>query len=192
MQVPLELTFRGLRRDPPTEAYIREKAAKLERVSGELVSCRVAVEKPQEHARSGNPYRVRVEVTLPPNHDLIVVKDPRDNDLHDGLKTVIRRAFDAAERRVKDAVDRKRHEVKVHREPHGFVTRIFREEGYGFFFTDEHGEVYFHRNSVLHDDFDRLERGTEVRYAAEVGDDGVQASTVQVVSKPGVRAGAAR
>jgi cold shock CspA family protein len=44
--------------------------------------------------------------------------------------------------------------------------------------------VYFHRNSVLHDDFERLAIGTEVRFTPQDGDDGPRASSVQIVAKP--------
>jgi cold shock CspA family protein len=43
--------------------------------------------------------------------------------------------------------------------------------------------VYFHRNSVLHGDFERLAVGTEVRFTPQDGDEGPQASSVQIVSK---------
>jgi cold shock CspA family protein len=60
-------------------------------------------------------------------------------------------------------------------------------EGYGFLMTPDGRELYFHRHSVLHDDFERLAVGTEVRFEEEEGEKGPQASTVQVVNKPGVR-----
>jgi len=47
--------------------------------------------------------------------------------------------------------------------------------------ADDQRQVYFHRNSVLHGDFERLAVGTEVRFSPEEGDDGLQASSVQVV-----------
>ena len=68
------------------------------------------------------------------------------------------------------------------------IEKLFAEEGYGFIRAlDDDRQFYFHRNSVLHDDFERLTIGTEVRFAAEQGEDGPQASSVQVVSKPGAR-----
>jgi cold shock CspA family protein len=67
------------------------------------------------------------------------------------------------------------------------VEKLFPEEGYGFIRTiGDDQQIYFHRNSVLHDDFDRLGVGTEVRFAAEQGEEGPQASSVQMVGKPGV------
>jgi hypothetical protein len=40
---------------------------------------------------------------------------------------------------------------------------------------------------VLHDDYERLAVGTEVRFEEEERENGPQASTVQVVNKPGIR-----
>jgi cold shock CspA family protein len=67
------------------------------------------------------------------------------------------------------------------------VYKLFPEEGYGFLKTPDGREIYFHRNSVLNNEYDRLEIGTGVRFVAEVGEKGLQASTVLVVDKPGVR-----
>ncbi len=58
-------------------------------------------------------------------------------------------------------------------------------DGYGFIRSFDNLEVYFHRNSVLHGDFERLTVGTEVRFEPEEGDKGLQASSVQIVAKPG-------
>jgi cold shock CspA family protein len=69
----------------------------------------------------------------------------------------------------------------------GLVVRLFMDQGYGFLRSADEEEIYFHRNSVLHDDFPRLTVGTEVRYEPSVGEMGPQASTVQIVNKPGKR-----
>jgi cold shock CspA family protein len=44
-------------------------------------------------------------------------------------------------------------------------------------------EIYFHRDSVLHDAFDRLAIGTEVTFVEEEGKKGPQASTVKPVGR---------
>jgi cold shock CspA family protein len=43
--------------------------------------------------------------------------------------------------------------------------------------------IYFHRNSVLKNAFDRLEIGSEVRFSEEAGEQGPQASSVTLVGK---------
>jgi hypothetical protein len=42
---------------------------------------------------------------------------------------------------------------------------------------------------LLHDNYDRLAVGTEVRFEEEMGEMGLQASFVQIVSKPVEREG---
>jgi cold shock CspA family protein len=103
------------------------------------------------------------------------------------LPAVINQAFGAIEKQLKKTVALRRHEEKSHDgQPHGMVEKLFDDEGYGFIRTvGDDRQFYFHRNSVLHDDFGRLAVGTEVRFTAEEGDQGPQATSVQVVSKPG-------
>jgi cold shock CspA family protein len=67
------------------------------------------------------------------------------------------------------------------------VSQLFKAEGYGFIRTPEGRELYFHRNSVLHDEFDRLQVGTGVRFEEELGEDGPQATTVQIIEHLGPR-----
>ena len=74
-------------------------------------------------------------------------------------------------------------------QPHGTIEKVFGDDGYGFIRTvGDDRQFYFHRNSVLHDDFDRLTVGTEVRFTPEQGEKGPQASSVQVVARHSERA----
>jgi len=188
MQIPLQLQFKDMNPDPGIEDRIRRKVDRLERLAGDLTSCRVLLEEPHESATSGSPWRIRIELSVPPGHDIVVNKKPGDHDLHDALETVVNSAFDAAERQLKEVVERRRDEVKVPTEPWALVVRLHPEEDYGFLKTPSGRDVYFHRNAVLHDDFDRLEIGTRVRYEQTMGREGPQATTVQILDKPGARA----
>ena len=188
MQVPLEISFKGIQNTDEIESLIRSKVVKLERVCGYLSSCRIAVEKRQEHQSVGNPYRVRIDMTVPPGHELVVRREPSEGDMHDPLEVVLRDAFNAAARRLEKLVKLQQGEVKTHPDQQvtAVVHKLFPQEGYGFLrATDTQEEIYFHRNSVLHDEFDRLRIGTGVRYAAEAGVKGLQATTVQIVGTVG-------
>ena len=187
MEIPLQLTFRDIPapRQGELEERVRQRADKLERFCDHITSCRVAVERPNLHQESGNPFRVRIDLTVPPGHELVVRKEPGDNDLHSDLLTVVNGAFDAAERQLKELVERQRGDVKTHDEPLGLVVRLFRDEDYGFLKTMDGRDVYFHRNSVLEGGFDRVDLGTQVRFEETMGEMGPQATTVQIVAKPG-------
>ncbi len=188
--VILEVTYRNVEKREAVEDLIREKVTKLEQVASDLVSCRVSIERPQQGQRagkkSGNPFRVRIDMGVAGN-ELVTTRDAGKGDMHDSTEKVLRDAFAAARRQLKEYMDRKRGEVKVHAAPGitALVSRIFRGEGYGFLTTLDGREIYFHRNSVLHGDFDRLEVGTGVRFTEEEGEKGPQASTVQIIDKPG-------
>lgn len=189
MQVPPEITFRNIAKSDSVEDLIRENIDKLEKVCDHIMSCRVAVEKPQQFQRSGSPFRVRIDLTVPPGHEIIVTREPSEGELHDGLPFLVRDAFKSARRRLRDLVDRQRGVIKPLDAPEttALVTRLIRAENYGFLRTTEGEEVYFHRNAVLNNDYDRLEPGTGVRFVVQMGDDGLQASTVQIINKPGAR-----
>ena len=187
MQVPLTITFRNVSKSPAIEDLIRKQAAKLDRVCDHIISCRVAVEKPQEHQRSGNSFRVRIDVKVPPEHELVATREAGEGDLHEQLSTVIRDAFSAMRRRLKKLVEKQHGDVKSHpaQEVGGFVTRLFRDQGYGFLKRMDGTEVYFHKNSLPNDQFERLEVGTGVQWNEEQGENGPQASTVRVIDKRG-------
>ena len=189
MQIPLEITYKDVEKTDALEALVHEKAAKLEQVCDHINSCRVTLEKAHDRPKTGSPYRVCIDLTVPPSHELAAVKNPGEGDQYDPLETVIRSAFDAARRQLVKLTEKQRDQVKSHPEQEmgALVTKLFPEQEYGFIRAlDSDEEIYFHRNSVIHDDFDRIEVGTGVRYVALQDEDGLlRATTVQIVGKPG-------
>lgn len=188
MNVPLEISYRNMTKTESVDRLIRDKVAKLERVCDHISSCRVAVEKAQ-HKRAGNPYRIRIDMTVPPGHEVVVTRNPGEGRSHERLPTMLRKAFEAARRQLQDLTERQRGQVKTHpaQESNAVVLRLFRDDGYGFLKALDGREIYFHKNSVLHGNFERLEIGTGVRIVEEMGQEGLQASTVEIVDKPGSR-----
>lgn len=78
----------------------------------------------------------------------------------------------------------RRGKVKVHDVPaHGKIITLHPEADYGRIETPDGREIYFHRNSIVNTDFDRLEPGLEVRFSEESGDEGPQATSVQLIGK---------
>lgn len=189
MQVPLEIVFQNVQRTDAIKNLINEKVTKLEKVCNYLTSCRISVDKPHKHQRTGSPYQVVIEIHVPPKHHLAVMREPGEGNLHDPLDAVLRDAIDAARRQLQELVERQRGETKKHpqQEAAAVVNRLFPEEDYHFIKNLNGQEIYFHRNSVIHDDFDRLEIGTGVRYVAGEGEKRLQATTVQIVNKPSAK-----
>ena len=196
MQVALEITYRDVEKSDAIETLIHEKVAKLERLCDYISNCQIAVEKIHDRPSHGSPYRVRIDMTVPPGHEIVADVNPSEPNQHVKLDAVIRDAFSTAERQLKELIRRQRESDKAQtndsaQDTMALVTKLFREQDYGFLKTLDGQDVYFHRNSVLHGDFDRLEIGTGVRFVAQEDDQGLRASTVQIVDKPGARAGKA-
>lgn len=176
MQIPLHVVAKNISLSEAAEATIREKAAKLEEFYNRITSCCVTVEAPHKHHHKGIIYNVRIDITVPGEEILINRQGNED------LYVAIRDSFDAARRRLEDYARKQRGQVKTHEtQPHGMVIKLFPEGGYGFLLGQGNYEIYFHRNAVLDNAFDRLKVGTKVRYVEEMGENGPQASTVAIM-----------
>ena len=188
MQLPVQVTFRYMEPSVAIEAKVRERADELDRFYDRIMGCRVVVEAPHRRHHQGKLYHVRVDLTVP-GGELPVTRAPGQHHAHEDVYVAIRDSFDAARRRLEDYARRQRGSVKGHlAPPRGHVSQLFADDGHGFIATDDGTEIYFHRNSVLHDAFGRLRIGTEVEFTAEEGEKGQQASTVRLVRKGRARA----
>ena len=108
MQVPLDITGHQLSLSKQDETLIARRADKLERFYDRLTACRVVIDGPSSHHRSGGYYKVRVHLAVPGN-ELTV-----DRQREDDLTAAIHSAFDAATRKLQDYARTRRGEVKHH------------------------------------------------------------------------------
>jgi ribosomal subunit interface protein len=191
VKIPPEITYRNVEKTEAIDSLVRSKIEKLERFCDRINSCRIAIEKVHEHPKKGSPYRVRLDITVPPSQEIAVVRNPGEGTQYDPLDAVIRSAFEVATRQLKELEDKQRTRLKTpaEQEMGAIVTKIFHQQGYGFLKTIDTGrEIFFHQNCMSQDDFDRLEVGTGVQFTESEGEMGPQASTIHIVNKPGVRA----
>lgn len=183
MQTAPTITFRDLEHSTEAETRINKEVAKLERVFGRIVDCRVVIEAPHRQHHKGRVFHVALDINVP-GGQVIVSRDTHENHAHEDLPTAIRDAFRAARRQLEGHAAKRRGEVKAHEiPPHGRVARVFPERDFGFIEGADGHEIYFHRNSVLNGKFDDLEPGTEVRFSVASGDKGPQASGVSPIGK---------
>jgi ribosomal subunit interface protein len=180
MAAPVQITFRDIPPSAAIAAHVERRAEKLETFFDRMVKCHVVVEEPHRHKRQGKKYQVEIDMQVP-GKELVISRNPEDSkeDIH----AAIDNAFDDAERVLEDYVRQLQPDMKTHvKPPHGFVSKIFHDRGYGFIEAASDGhEVYFHRNSILGDKFEKITTGTKVRFAEEDGEKGPQASSVYVL-----------
>ena len=186
MQIPLQVSFRHLGYSPFIASAVRKKAKKLELFYPRITSIRVIIEPSERRHRQGNLYHIRIDITLP-GHEIVVRRDPSKNHAHEDIYVAIRDAFNAARRQLQDQVRiHFRQKQRHHETPmHAKVIRIFPNEECGFLQSQDGREIYFHKNSVLNQEFDKLQLGEEVRFVEEQGDKGPQASSVDRIGKEG-------
>lgn len=190
MRVPLEMAFKQIEPTAAMERLIRERTARLERYFPRIIAARIVVEAPhQSPTEEAMEYRARLEVSIPGTM-LVVVRD-RDSQTrpeHDPYRA-IREAYVAMESQLKSRAGRLRR--GRHRRvgpPHGVVTEVFYQQGYGFLESRMGRQIYFHENSVVNGGFGALKAGDEVRFEETEGDEGPQATTVQPIGTHGTRA----
>jgi cold shock CspA family protein len=202
--IPLQITFHHAKATTDAEERIRAEVGKLSRFYRRIMGCRVVVEG-SSGRREGNPYLVRVDLTVP-GGELVVRNEPslagsarqiekpeirkgmESRRSQKGLRVAIHDAFKSAGRRLEDYARRQRLDTKqLVPAPAARVTQIFPDKGYGFLITKEGREVYFHKDSVLNQAFDRLRVGSAVTFAEEAGDKGPQASSVKIAARQGAR-----
>lgn len=182
MHIPLQITFRDMEQSDAIEKAVREKAEKLDQFA-DIMSCRAVVQMINKHQHKGTMYQVLLDITVP-GAEIAVSRDRGRDHSHEDVYVAIRDAFNAARRQLQDHHRVSHQKVKAHEvPPHGRVTELASEEGYGRIETPDGRSIYFHRNSVLNGGFSELEIGSEVRFAEEQGDEGPQASSVQRVGK---------
>jgi ribosomal subunit interface protein len=183
MDEPVQITYRGMDRTDAIEAHVQEQITKLERYYDHIIYCNVVVEAPRgPHQHHGQLYDVRIEMGIPGEEIVVSHQGPKDK-AHRDFYVAVRDAFEAARKQLLEAVQRQRRQVKSHAVlPHGRVTELFPERGYGFLEDLDGLQIYFHRNAVLNDEFDALSVGSVVRYVLAQGEgkEGPQASTVEL------------
>ncbi|HEY2800705.1 MAG TPA: HPF/RaiA family ribosome-associated protein [Chthoniobacterales bacterium] len=110
MQLPIGISYRGVDKSDQLEELIRNKATRLDRFCDHISRCDVVVEQPNHTQHFGNPFRVRIDVTVPPGHELVADERQAEHEMHEPLSKVINDAFKAMERQLKTLVERQRRE----------------------------------------------------------------------------------
>jgi putative sigma-54 modulation protein len=106
VQVPLQLTFRGMAQSEALAAHARLRAEKLEHLFDRIVSCHVVVELAGRH-RHGDRFHVSINVGLP-GHEILVGHAPSDDRGPETAYGAVDRAFDDAGREIEDWVKHQR------------------------------------------------------------------------------------
>ena len=110
MQLPVTITYRGTQKSDVIDSMVAEKAARLEKFCDHINRCDVAIEQPNHNHKKGNPFRVRIDVTVAPGHELVADETQSDNDSFEPLAKAVHDAFKTMERQLRHLVEKQRGE----------------------------------------------------------------------------------
>ena len=129
-----------------------------------------------DHRKAEDSYDV-VIVSHIPGHTITARKQ------QDSFEEAIRDTFAALKVEL-DKIREKRssHEIRITTPAErGVVSKVLRDEGYGFILLGDGREVYFHRNAVHDLEFEQIDKGLEVNLSVAPGEKGLRATTVNPV-----------
>jgi len=101
MQIPLQITFRHMKRSPALEAEVREHADRLDKFHDRIMSCRVVIEERHQHHRQGNHFHVSLDLTVP-GSELVASREPDAHHAYTDVHVAVRDAFDSMRRQLED------------------------------------------------------------------------------------------
>lgn len=102
MNIPLQITYRDMDASDGLDSEIRRRATELEKYFDRIIRCRVIVEAPSQHHRTGQDYQVRIELSVP-GQELIA----GDRDGNEDVYVALRDSFATAERELKKYAERR-------------------------------------------------------------------------------------
>lgn len=135
MQIPTQVTFRGVEHSDALEADIHSCVTWLEQFHTGIVSCKVLVEVPHRHRQHDRHFHIRVTVTVPGRPAIVVSHEPavrstlrnggddpahhKQHDVHEEFRdphVAVHKAFDIASRQLREAA-REMRQIHNGRQP---------------------------------------------------------------------------
>jgi cold shock CspA family protein/ribosome-associated translation inhibitor RaiA len=178
---PPTIAWRHVDASPIVETLATKRYERLRRFGEGIESCDIVVEGMPKRKRTARGFRVRVTLHLP-GPDLTAQREVAQGSAQEDIELALNRAFSALEKQLKTKwKTAPGHGGKFH-DPvlHGVVTLLEKELGWGTVRADDGREVYFQKDSLAHADWDKLSKGTRLRFREAMGDKGPYATGVSL------------
>ncbi len=157
MQTAAEIDIQGIATTSQIRTVIAKHVADLDQRFGRVTACRVVLKAPGGHHRTSGLYEVNIRLALPDGREVNVNRTAPADERHSDLDFAINDAFKRARRQLQDQVRELQGLVKHHvGAPIGTVVQLDPLGEFGLLESSDGQEIYFHRNSVLDDDYSQL------------------------------------
>lgn len=173
MQIAPRISYRNLDPSPAVEMVVARRTEKLEQIFDRIIGCDVSLEAPDRRKRHGRTLRAHLVVHLP-GPDLSVDRTVAQGSAQKDLMLAVNRAFSVAEKLLKQhkkvmgGLEVKHHAPVLQ----GEIALLERELGHGWLRANDGREVYFQKDALTGDDWNRLSVGTRIRFREMQGEKG--------------------
>lgn len=107
--IPYDVVYRDFPESPAVTSVIEKYIEKIEKFGkSQIVSCHVVVSAPHRHQHKGKIYHIQIRMHVG-KKDIIVDHEREQDHSHEEITVAIRDAFSAAERQLRDYVDKNKH-----------------------------------------------------------------------------------
>ncbi len=108
-----QITYRGMQPSPAFDAKILDYTNKLEEFHPKITSCHVIVDERDRKKRKGNHFEVRVDIHVPGRELVASLQE------HEDPYVALHEAYQVLFRQLDEELEKRRGEVKQHREERG-------------------------------------------------------------------------
>jgi len=120
MPFPLKITYREVHESTELERLVQQEASKLDRFFDRIVSCRVTIERAYAKHRDGDPFRVRIVLSVPGDELCITQLPDMRGTLIGSEEQRVRKSaeidapYKSAEYAVREAFKKARRQLQDH------------------------------------------------------------------------------
>ncbi|MGO9484332.1 MAG: hypothetical protein ACLPX9_07080 [Rhodomicrobium sp.] len=104
MHPAIHISFEGVGHSDAIESFIRSEMENLGDAGASITSSTIVLVPPRAKHFTGDPYRLRVRLTVEGAPDINVNHDPGPGMRHDAMQIAVRDTFRIVRRRLEDAI----------------------------------------------------------------------------------------
>ena len=118
--IPFQITFHDFPESDAVWMATQKRIEKLEHFFNRIIRCEVVLSCPHRHRHADRLYHVLIKIDIPGENIIINHNHPQD-EAHRDIYVSIRDAFNAADRILKERVNKMRNNVKSHNKEESFA-----------------------------------------------------------------------
>lgn len=111
MQIPVQVTFRGMPVSDAFEQACWDEASRLERHFDRIMSCRVVVALASSRSRQSG-LDVRIDLKIP-GREIVVSREPSPDRTDEDPRVALHEAFESARRQLESFATRRREQERA-------------------------------------------------------------------------------